>query len=194
MINILWFLMISIGIVVGFLNGRIEQVTQAAMDSAGLAVQMCIGFIGVWALWLGLMKVAEKSGFIQGIAKLLSPIMKLIFPQVPKNHPAIGAMVMNMAANMMGLGNAATPLGLKAMKELQKLNEFKTRASNAMCTFLVINTSSIQVIPTTVIALRMSAGSTNPTEIIGTALIATTISTLFGLISVKILEKGGNKA
>lgn len=189
MINIIWFFMIALGVLVGVINGRLEEVTQAAMDSAALAVQMCIGFIGIWALWLGLMKVAEKSGFINGIAKVLSPITRLIFPQVPKNHPAMGAMVMNMAANMMGLGNAATPLGLKAMNELQKLNINKTKASNAMCTFLVINTSSIQLIPTTVIAIRMSTGSSNPTEIIGTAMIATTISTIVGLISVKLLQR-----
>lgn len=189
MINIIWFFMIALGVLVGVLNGRLEEVTQAAMDSAALAVQMCIGFIGIWALWLGLMKVAEKSGFINGIAKTLSPITRLIFPKVPKDHPAMGAMVMNMAANMMGLGNAATPLGLKAMKELQKLNLSKTKASNAMCTFLVINTSSIQLIPTTVIAIRMSTGSSNPTEIIGTAMIATTVSTIVGLISVKLLER-----
>lgn len=189
MINIIWFFMIALGVLVGVINGRLEEVTKAAMDSAALAVQMCIGFMGIWALWLGLMKVAEKSGFINGIAKALSPISRLIFPKVPKGHPAMGAMVMNMAANMMGLGNAATPLGLKAMKELQKLNLSKTKASNAMCTFLVINTSSIQLIPTTVIAIRMSTGSSNPTEIIGTAMIATTISTLVGLISVKLLER-----
>jgi spore maturation protein A len=191
MINIIWFFMIALGVLVGVINGRLEEVTQAAMDSAALAVQMCIGFIGIWALWLGLMKVAEKSGFINGIAKVLSPITRLIFPKVPKDHPAMGAMVMNMAANMMGLGNAATPLGLKAMKELQKLNINKTKASNAMCTFLVINTSSIQLIPTTVIAIRMSTGSSNPTEIIGTAMIATTISTIVGLISVKLLQREG---
>lgn len=190
MINVIWFFLIVLGVLVGAINGKLPEVTQAAMDSATLAVQMCIGFIGIWALWLGLMKVAEKSGFINGIAKILSPITHWIFPKVPKDHPAMGAMVMNMAANMMGLGNAATPLGLKAMEELQKLNKSKTQASNAMCTFLVINTSSIQLIPTTVIALRMSTGSSNPTEIIGTAMIATTISTIVGLISVKLLEKG----
>lgn len=191
MINIIWFFMIGIGVAVGLVNGRLEEITQAAMDSARLAVEMCIGFIGIWALWLGLMNVAQKSGFIQGLSKVISPVLKRIFPEVPKNHPAMGAMVMNMTANMMGLGNAATPLGLKAMEELQKLNQYKDRASNAMCTFLVINTSSIQLIPTTVIALRMSTGSSNPTEIIGTSLIATTVSTVIGLISVKLLEKGG---
>ena len=190
MINTIWFFLMVVGIIVGIINGRLEEITQAAMDSAALAVQLCIGFIGIWALWLGLMKVAEKSGFIRGIGKVLSPITGILFPQVPKDHPAMGAMVMNMAANMMGLGNAATPLGLKAMKELQKLNHDKTKASNAMCLFLVINTSSITLIPTTVVALRMSTGSANPTEIIGTAMIATTISTLVGIISVKLLEKG----
>lgn len=189
LINIIWFMMIALGVVVGLINGNLQEVTKASMDSATLAVQISIGFIGIWALWLGVMKVAEEAGLINILAKVLSPIMGVIFPKVPKNHPAMGAMMMNMAANMLGLGNAATPLGLKAMKELQKLNKNKKVASNAMCTFLVINTSSIQLVPTTVIALRMSAGSNNPTEIIGTALIATTVSTIVGLISVKLLER-----
>ncbi|RBP39895.1 nucleoside recognition domain-containing protein [Garciella nitratireducens] len=193
MINILWFFMIGIGIIVGLFNGRLEAITHAAMDSAQLAVEMCMGFIGIWALWLGLMNVAQKSGVIYYLSKLISPVLKILFPDVPKNHPAMGAMIMNMAANMMGLGNAATPLGLKAMEELQKLNDYKNRASNAMCTFLVINTSSIQLIPTTVIALRMSAGSNNPTEIIGTSLIATTVSTIVGILSVRLLEKRGEE-
>lgn len=193
MINILWFFMIGIGIIVGLFNGRLEAITHAAMDSAQLAVEMCMGFIGIWALWLGLMNVAQKSGVIYYLSKLISPVLKILFPDVPKNHPAMGAMIMNMAANMMGLGNAATPLGLKAMEELQKLNDYKNRASNAMCTFLVINTSSIQLIPTTVIALRMSAGSNNPTEIIGTSLIATTVSTIIGILSVRLLEKRGEE-
>ena len=190
MINYIWYFMIAIGVIIGISNGQLEEITQSAMDSAGLAVQMTIGFIGIWALWLGLMKVAEKSGFITILTKILSPVTKIIFPQVPRDHPAMGAMMMNMAANMMGLGNAATPMGLQAMKELQSLNKIKTKASNAMCTFLVINTSSITLIPTTVIALRVSTGSKNPTEIIGTAIIATTISTLVGILSAKLMEKG----
>ena len=190
MINNIWYFMIAIGVVLGIANGNLEGITQSAMDSATLAVQMTIGFIGIWALWLGLMKVAEKSGSIELLTRILSPITRRLFPQVPRDHPAMGAMLMNMAANMMGLGNAATPMGLQAMKELQKLNREKTRASNAMCIFLVINTSSITLIPTTVIALRVSTGSTKPTEIIGTAIIATTVSTLVGILSAKILEKG----
>ena len=181
MINYIWYFMIVIGVIIGVANGNLEAVTQSAMDSAALAVQMIIGFVGIWALWLGLMKVAEESGAINILTKVLSPIIRRIFPEVPRDHPAMGAMLMNMAANMMGLGNAATPMGLKAMEELQKLNRIKTRASNAMCTFLVINTSSITLIPTTVIALRLSTGSKNPTEIIGTAIIATIISTVVGI-------------
>ncbi len=190
MINYIWYFMIVIGVIIGVANGNLEAVTQSAMDSAALAVQMIIGFVGIWALWLGLMKVAEESGAINILTKVLSPIIRRIFPEVPRDHPAMGAMLMNMAANMMGLGNAATPMGLKAMEELQKLNRIKTRASNAMCTFLVINTSSITLIPTTVIALRLSTGSKNPTEIIGTAIIATIISTVVGILVSKLLEKG----
>lgn len=190
MINYIWYFMIVIGVIIGVANGNLEAVTQSAMDSAALAVQMIIGFVGIWALWLGLIKVAEESGAINILTKVLSPIIRRIFPEVPRDHPAMGAMLMNMAANMMGLGNAATPMGLKAMEELQKLNRIKTRASNAMCTFLVINTSSITLIPTTVIALRLSTGSKNPTEIIGTAIIATIISTVVGILVSKLLEKG----
>lgn len=190
MINYIWYFMIVIGVIIGVANGNLEAVTQSAMDSEALAVQMIIGFVGIWALWLGLMKVAEESGAINILTKVLSPIIRRIFPEVPRDHPAMGAMLMNMAANMMGLGNAATPMGLKAMEELQKLNRIKTRASNAMCTFLVINTSSITLIPTTVIALRLSTGSKNPTEIIGTAIIATIISTVVGILVSKLLEKG----
>lgn len=190
MINYIWYFMIVIGVIIGVANGNLVAVTQSAMDSAALAVQMIIGFVGIWALWLGLMKVAEESGAINILTKVLSPIIRRIFPEVPRDHPAMGAMLMNMAANMMGLGNAATPMGLKAMEELQKLNRIKTRASNAMCTFLVINTSSITLIPTTVIALRLSTGSKNPTEIIGTAIIATIISTVVGILVSKLLEKG----
>jgi len=181
--------MILMGLLVALFSGKMEAVTQAALDSAKYAVELCFGLIGIYALWLGLMKVAEESGMVKAISKRMGRIMKLLFPDVPPRHPAMGAMTMNIIANMLGLGNAATPLGIKAMHELQSLNKEKDRATNAMCMFLMINTSSVQLIPATVIALRSAAGSSNPTEIIGTTLIATSCSTLTAIIAAKILQR-----
>ena len=189
MINIIWFFLIVISIFVGGIRGQIEKVTKAAIDSANSAVEISLGFIGVMALWLGLMKIAEEAGLIHVIARGLKPIMIRLFPEVPADHPAMGAIVLNIAANMLGLGNAATPLGLKAMRELQKLNPKKETASNAMCTLLALNTSSVQLIPATTIALMTAAGSRNPTAIIGTTLLATSVSTITAVIAVKFFEK-----
>lgn len=189
MINIVWFLFIAIGVIVGAFTGNIEAVTESAISSARTAVDLSLGLIGVMALWLGIMKIAEESGLIKVIARGLKFIMVPLFPDVPEDHPAMGAMIMNMAANVLGLGNAATPLGLKAMQELQKLNPHKDTATNAMCTFLAINTSSVTLIPASVIAIRASADSANPTEIIGPVIIATLASTVAAVIAVKLLQK-----
>ncbi len=189
MINVIWFLFLVVGIVVAAFNGNIEVVTQAAIDYANIAVDLSLGLIGVMALWLGIMKIAEESGLVQKLARGLKPIMIRLFPDVPAEHPAMGAIIMNMAANMLGLGNAATPLGLKAMKELQSINPQKDTATNAMCTFLAINTSSVTLIPAAVIALRAAAGSVSPAEIIGPTLVATTASTIAAVIAVKLLQR-----
>lgn len=189
MVNIIWMLFILIGLVIAVLNGRIDEVTQAALDNAKYAVELCFGLIGIYALWLGLMRVAEEAGLVNKISRKMQGIMRFLFADVPARHPAIGAMTMNIIANMLGLGNAATPLGIKAMKELQDLNPHKDEATDAMCMFLIINTSSVQLIPTTVVALRSTAGSSNPTEIIGTAFIATVCSTITGIIAAKVLQK-----
>lgn len=156
---------------------------------AKTAVELAIGLIGIMALWLGVMKIAEASGLITKIASLLKPITTRLFPDVPAEHPAMGAMIMNISANILGLANAATPLGLKAMEELNKLNRKLGTATDAMCTFLVINTSNVQLIPATVIAIRAAAGSTNPTEIIGPVIVATTVSTIVGVTVVKLLAR-----
>jgi spore maturation protein SpmA len=148
-----------------------------------------LGLIGIMALWLGLMRLAEKAGLVQRIARGLRPIMRRLFPDVPPGHPAMGSMVMNMSANMLGLGNAATPLGLRAMRDLESLNLRPGVATNAMCTFLAINTSSVQLIPATAIAILAASGSTRPTAIVGTALLATLCATSVAVISVKLLEK-----
>jgi spore maturation protein A len=141
------------------------------------------------ALWLGIMNIASESGLIKRIARILYPIMRWLFPDVPVEHPAMGAMVMNIAANMLGLANAATPFGLQAMKELQRLNAHAQEASNAMCTFLAINTSSVQLIPATAIAFLAANGSLHPSSVIFSSLVATSISTLVAIISVRQLAK-----
>lgn len=189
MINFIWAGLLIFGIVVAVFTGNLDAVTQAAIDNAETGVSLALGLIGIMALWLGLMKIAEDSGIVNKLAKALRPIMTRIFPEVPADHPAMGAMIMNVAANMLGLGNAATPLGLKAMKELQTLSDDKETATNAMVTFLAINTSSVTIIPATTIGLLTAAGSTNPTEIIGPTLVATIISTIVAVIAAKTFEK-----
>ena len=175
-----------VAVVVGTITGNIDAVTKAALDMSKTAVNIAIGLIGIMALWLGIMKIAEESGLIHLLAKSLKPMTIRLFPEVPPDHPAIGSIILNMAANILGLGNAATPLGLKAMEELQELNENKETATNAMCTFLAINTSSVQIIlPATVVALMGAAAN----QIFITTILATSFSTIVAIISVKILEK-----
>ena len=186
MLNYIWFFMIFISVIVGTINGKIDAVTESAIQMSKTAVEIAIGLIGIMALWLGIMKIAEKSGLIGLIAGALRPITIRLFPDITQDHPAIGSIVLNMAANMLGLGNAATPLGLKAMEELQELNQEKDTASNAMCTFLAINTSSIQLIlPATVVGLMGAASN----QIFITTIITTVLSTTAAIIAVKTLEK-----
>ena len=186
MLNYIWFGLIFISVVVGTITGRIDLVTEAAISMSKTAVEIAIGLIGIMALWLGIMKIAEESGLIKIIAKVIKPITIRLFPDVPVDHPAMGSIVLNMAANMLGLGNAATPLGLKAMKELQGLNEQKDTATDAMCTFLAINTSSVQIIlPATVVGLMGASSS----EIFITTIFATSMSTIAAIFSVKFLSK-----
>lgn len=189
MINYIWAALLIIGFVVGAINGNLQEVTNAAIENAETAVNIALGLIGIMTLWLGIMKIAEDSGLVQKLANLIKPVTKRLFPEVPADHPAMGAIIMNLAANMLGLGNAATPLGLKAMQELQKLNKNKDTATNAMVMFLAINTSSVTLIPATTIGILSAAGGTNPTNIIGPTIIATTISTTVAIIAAKTLEK-----
>ncbi len=176
MMNIIWLGLILIGVVVAAFTGRAPAVTDAAFAGGKLAIETIIGLAGLMALWMGVMKIAEKSGLMEGIAYLLKPVVRLLFPTVPGDHPAIGAMLMNISANMLGLGSAATPFGLRAMQELQDLNPDKETASEAMCTFLTLNTASITLVPGTIIALRATYGSANPAEIVGATLIASLIA------------------
>jgi spore maturation protein A len=172
---------------------KLGRVTSAALQSAATAVEIAIGLIGIMALWLGVMKVAQEAGITNIIAKVVRPITRWLFPKIPEDHPAIGAMIMNIAANMLGLSNAATPLGLKAMEELDTLNPNKGEATDDMCTFLVINTSAITFIPATAIAIRASLGSANPQMIIIPSILAATCATIVGLTAVKLIQAFNRK-
>ena len=186
MMNYIWFGMMVIGVVVGVFTGRIEEVTQAAIDMAKVSVEIAIGLIGIMALSLGVMKIADESGLISLIARAVKPVMIRLFPAVPADHPAMGSIVLTMSANMLGLGNAATPLGLKAMEELQELNPEKGTATNAMVMFLAINTSRVQfILPATVVALMGGVSS----QIFIPTILATTCSTVAAIVAVKFLEK-----
>ncbi|MGA1129587.1 MAG: nucleoside recognition domain-containing protein [Chthoniobacterales bacterium] len=190
MLNYIWLALVIGAVLLGGATGQLKEVTTAAFDACKTAVMtIALPLAGVMALWLGIMRLAEKSGLMHALAKLLRPLMTRIFPDVPPEHPAMGSMIMNMAANMLGLANAATPLGLRAMQDLEKLNPRPGTATNAMCTFLALNTSSVQLIPASAVAILAAAGSVQPTAIIGTALVATLCSTVAGLVSVKTLEK-----
>jgi spore maturation protein A len=188
-LNYIWLSLVILAVILGGINGKIEAVTKGAIDSAGNSVTIAIGLIGVMALWLGIMRIAEDAGLIKLVAKLIAPLMQWLFPDVPRDHPAMGSMLMNISANMLGLNNAATPLGLKAMEDLESLNPKPGVATNAMCMFLTVNTAGVQLIPATMVGLMASAGSTDPTAIIGTTFAATAISLVFGLSAAKMLEK-----
>ena len=185
MLNYIWFGMMAIAVAAGIYNGKIDAVTEAAIDMAKVSVEIAIGLIGIMALWLGIMKIAEESGLIRIIARALKPITIRLFPDVPADHPAIGSIILNMSANMLGLGNAATPLGLKAMEELQELNPKKDTATNAMVMFLAINTSSVQIIvPATVVALM----GVTTSQIFIPIILATTASTITAIVMARFLQ------
>ena len=190
MLNYIWLGLMVAAVLIGAANDSLEAVTKAAFERAEYAVmKLALPLAGVMALWLGIMRLAEKAGLIQVLARAMRPVMRKLFPDVPPEHPAMGSMLMNMAANILGLSNAATPLGIRAMKDLETLNPHPGVASNAMCTFLAINTSSIQLIPATAIAVLAVAKSVNPTSIVGSAIMATICSTIAGITAVKLLEK-----
>ena len=196
MINVVWLFLIVVGVGVAMINSIIngdleplKEITASAFNMSKTSIEIAIGLIGLMMLWLGLMKLAEESGLISILAKMLKPIMTRLFPDVPADHPAMGAMIMNIAANMLGLGNAATPLGLKAMMELQKLNKNQESATNAMATFLALNASSVTIIPSTVIGIRVATGSADPARVIGTILFATTCSTIVAITLAKLLGR-----
>lgn len=176
------------GIIYAGLNGRIELVTKSAISAAEDAVTLSFKLIGVMCLWLGIMKIAEASGMVRIISRLLSPVIRLLFPSVPPKHPAMGAIIMTLSANMLGLGNAVTPLGIKAMQELQKLNAKKDTASPAMCTLLALCTTGFTLVPATIIAIRSAAGSVNPAEIVGATLTVSLIATIVAVVADRIFR------
>jgi len=181
LLNLIWLLLLASGIVVAALNGHVEIVTEAALEAAKGAVKICLDLIGIMALWLGIMKIAEKAGLIQSLALMLKPILCRLFPSVPADDPAMGAIILNLSANMLGLGNAATPFGMKAMQELQRLNHDRPEASAAMCTFMALNTSCITLIPATIIGIRLAFSSSNPTEIVGACIFATSCAMIIAV-------------
>jgi spore maturation protein A len=189
MLNYIWFGLMAIALVVAAFNGTAGAVAKASVDSAKGAVEIALGLIGIMTLWLGVMRIAEKAGLIPLLGRALRPISRLIFPEIPPDHPAIGAMIMNIAANFLGLSNAATPFGIKAMEELQAMNEDKETPSNAMVTFMVLNTAGLQLIPTTIIGVLVAAGSTLPTAVIAPTLVSTFCGATAAVITAKILQR-----
>lgn len=198
MLNYLWAGMIMVGVVFAAFTGNMAEVTNAALDSSKEAVSLCIAMLGVMAFWVGIMEIAEKAGIIGMASRKLGPVIRFLFPHLPAGHPAEGHIASNMIANVLGLGWAATPAGLRAMEELGKLEEerrnyqrpgFFSRgvASNEMCTFLVLNISSLQLIPVNVIAYRSQYGSMNPTAIVGPGIVATAISTVVAVVVCKVM-------
>lgn len=189
MLNIIWPIFIIVSFVYAILNGRIEEVNNSIFDSTKSAVELSISLLGTICLWNGIMQVASKTKIVKHLSNLLSPIMKRLFPDIKKQDKVYEEITMNMVANIMGLGNAATPLGLKAMKSMQKENEDKSRLSDSMAIFIVLNTASIQLIPTTVIAIRTSLGSNNPTAMLIPVWIATICAAISAIVSAKVLMK-----
>ena len=200
MLNAIWAGMIVLGILYGAFTGNLEAVSNAALESAGEAVDLCITMCGIMGLWTGLMKIAQQAGLIAALTRGISPFVSFLFPRIPKNHPARESISTNIVANVLGLGWAATPAGLKAMEDLAQLEEKrrqtgylknvpKDTASNEMCTFLIINISSLQLIPINVIAYRSQYGSVNPASIIGAGIVSTLISTAIAVIYCKLKER-----
>lgn len=201
MLNYLWAGMILIGIIYGACTGNLVEITNAAIDSSKEAITLCITMAGVMAFWTGLMEIAEQSGMIAGLARRMRPVIRFLFPDLPKNHPAARHITTNIIANILGLGWAATPAGLKAMEELKNVEEDRRKgilqgparkkgiASNEMCTFLIINISSLQLIPVNVIAYRSQYGSVNPAAIVGAGILATAVSTGAAVIYCKIKQQ-----
>lgn len=187
--NYIWYFLIVISIIFAAINGTLDDVAKAIFTGTELSVKIILTLLGIMTFWLGIMKIAEKSGIVEFISKLLKPIARLIFPQIPKNSPIIGDVAMNFSANALGLANAATPMGIKAMEGMQEINEDKESASDSMCTLLAMNTAGFQLIPATVIAILAANGAENPTEIIVPTLIVTSVAFISAIIIAKLFQK-----
>ena len=187
--NYIWYFLIVISIIFGAINGTLNEVANAIFSGTQLAVKIVLTLLGIMTFWLGIMKIAEKSGIVEFLSKLLAPIAKLIFPELPKNSPIIGDIAMNFSANALGLANAATPIGIKAMEGMQELNKDKQSASDPMCTLLAMNTAGFQLIPATVIAILAAAGCERPTEIIVPTLLVTGTAFISAIVIAKLLKK-----
>lgn len=199
MLNYLWAFMMIVGILWGAFHGNLNEVTDGALNSAKEAVTLCITMLGVMSFWTGIMEIGAKSGLIERLSKRMGPVLKFLFPKIPEDHPSMSHIATNIIANILGLGWAATPAGLRAMESLKELEGERRKkgpalpkdtANNEMCTFLIINISSLQLIPVNMIVYRGQYGSVNPTAVVGPAILATTISTLVGIIFAKVMEKG----
>ena len=186
MLKYIWSFLILFGFTIGLINGRINEVSKAFMEGSSSAITIIIGLAGIMCFWSGIMEIAKGSGVTNLIGKISRPVLRIIFPEIPKNHPAESAIIMNISANILGLGNAATPFGLKAMEELNNLNDKDSTCSNSMIMFLVLNTSMIQLLPTTVVALRTSLGSANPSDVSVSIWITSILGTISGIIIVKV--------
>jgi spore maturation protein A len=193
MLNIIWLSLIIFSVIIGAINGTIPDVVASVTTSAKDAFMLVLGLVGIMALWLGIMKIAEDAGLIALLSRALRPVLHFLFPQVPKDHPALGAITLNLSANMLGVGNAATPFGLRAMQELEKLNPLPGTATHDMCMLVAINTSSIQLIPATAIAILASNGDPHPTRIIVPVLIATLCSTIAAISAAKLCARWSKK-
>lgn len=194
MVDHIWGIFIIIGITYSFITGNISKINTEIINAGTDSINLILSLLPLLIIWMGLMQIAEKSGLIRKIAKFMTPLLSKLFPTIPKNHESIGYIASNIAVNMAGLGSAATPFGLKAMEKLQELNDDKKRASTPMITFLVLNTAGVTIVPTTIIALRHAAGSSNPTSVLPTCILATTASTIAGLtLDYFIRRKNGNK-
>lgn len=189
MLNYIWFGLMAIALVVAAVNGTAEAVTRGAVESASTAVTIAIGLVGIMTLWLGMMRVAEAAGLVTLVGRALRPALRWLFPEVPPGHPAAGAIVLATAANMLGLNNAATPLGIKAMEELQTLNADRDTATNSMVTFMALTTTGVQLVPASMIGVLAAAGSTNPTAIIAPTLIATAAGTVAAVVAARLLQR-----
>lgn len=189
MVSYIWFFLIVIGIIFSLINGLLDIINDSILTNGSEALDLMLSILPIIVLWTGIMKIAEEAGLLQKFARLVEPILSKLFPSVPKDNPALGYIASNIAANMMGLGSAATPFGLKAMSELQKINRKKDTASVAMITFLVLNTAGVTIVPTTVLALRIAHGSANPSEIILPGVIATFCSSVGGLLLDYFIRK-----